>query len=86
MTTTAPVAPGRTAARLRRTSRARTFRLLLLLAALVLVAACSVTIGSRDVGPADILAAFTGSTEGFGPAAVAKRIPRTWLAVLAGAA
>ena len=86
MTTTAPVAPGRTAARLRRTSRARTFRLLLLLAALVLIAVCSVTIGSRDVGPADILAAFTGSTEGFGPAAVAKRIPRTLLAVLAGAA
>ena len=60
--------------------------LLGLAAALVLIAACSVTIGSRDVGVADILAALGGSTDGFGPAAVAKRIPRTLLALLAGAA
>src|SRR5699024_11137135 len=71
MTTTAPVAPGSTAARLRRSSRARMLRLLLLLAALVLITVCSVTIGSRDVGPADILAAFTGSTDGCRPAGVA---------------
>ena len=43
-------------------------------------------IGSRDVGLADVLAAYGGSAEGFDQAAVAKRIPRTLLAVLAGAA
>src|SRR5699024_12152276 len=86
MTYTSPVAHGITSARQRRSSRARMLRLLLLLAALVLITVCSVTIGSRDVGPADLLAALGGSTEGFGPAAVAKRIPRTLLAVLAGAA
>src|SRR5699024_7279776 len=86
MTTTAPVAPGSTAARLRRASRARMLRLLLLLAALVLITVCSVTIRSCDVGPADLLPALGGTTEGFGPAAVAKRIPRTLPAGLAGAA
>ncbi|MGP9538809.1 FecCD family ABC transporter permease [Brachybacterium sp. AOP43-C2-M15] len=86
MTTTAPTAHGTTSALLRRSSRARALRLLLLTAALVLIAACSVTIGSREVGPGDILAALGGSTDGFGPAAVAKRVPRTLLAVLAGAA
>ncbi|WP_367619151.1 FecCD family ABC transporter permease [Brachybacterium sp.] len=53
---------------------------------LLAVAVASVTIGSRDVGVQDVLAALGGSTDGFGPAAVAKRIPRTLLAVLAGAA
>src|SRR5699024_4404222 len=48
--------------------------------------AISVTIGSRAVAAEDILSAFGGSTDGFGPAAVAKRIPRTLLAVIVGAA
>ena len=86
MTTTAPPGHGSTSALLRCAARARLLRLLGLAAALVLIAACSVTIGSRDVGVADILAALGGSTDGFGPAAVAKRIPRTLLALLAGAA
>ena len=86
MTTTAPPGHGSTSALLRRAARARLLRLLGLAAALMLIAACSVTIGSRDVGVADILAALGGSTDGFGPAAVAKRIPRTLLALLAGAA
>ncbi|MGO1259015.1 MAG: FecCD family ABC transporter permease, partial [Brachybacterium sp.] len=86
MTTTAPPGHGSTSGLLRRAARARLLRLLGLAAALVLIAACSVTIGSRDVGVADILAALGGSTDGFGPAAVAKRIPRTLLALLAGAA
>lgn len=46
----------------------------------------SITIGSREVGWDDILAALGGSTDGFDQAAVATRLPRTALAVLAGAA
>ncbi|MCU4182132.1 FecCD family ABC transporter permease [Bosea sp. BH3] len=57
----------------------------LLLAFLVLVA-LSVTVGARDVAWADIVAALSGETETIGQAAVAVRIPRTALAVLAGSA
>lgn len=46
----------------------------------------SVMIGSRQVGLADVWSAVQGSVEGFDQAAVHKRIPRTYLAVLAGAA
>ena len=60
--------------------------LLLTVAVLLGIAVASVAIGSRDVGVQDVLAALGGSTDGFGPAAVAKRIPRTLLAVVAGAA
>lgn len=67
MTTTAPPGHGTTAALLRRSSRARVLQLFLLTAVLALIAAVSVTIGSRDVGIADILAALSGSTDGFGP-------------------
>ncbi|GAA1490401.1 FecCD family ABC transporter permease [Brachybacterium sacelli] len=86
MTSTTRAAPGSTAATLRRSARARSLWLALCLVVLAGIIALSVTIGSRDVGGQDILAAFGGSTDGFGPAAVAKRIPRTLLAVLAGAA
>ncbi|MGO2608640.1 MAG: FecCD family ABC transporter permease [Brachybacterium tyrofermentans] len=86
MTRTATAVPGTTAALLRRGSRIRTLWLLITLVALTALLALSVTIGSRDVGLDDILAALGGSTDGFGPAAVAKRIPRTLLAVAAGAA
>jgi iron complex transport system permease protein len=57
-------------------------------AAVVLAAVmlASVVIGSREVGWSDIAAALTGSVDGFGPAAVATRIPRTVLAVAVGAA
>ncbi len=70
----------------------RDFRRLRLLWLLVLVGAlgatmfASVVVGSRDVPMADVLAALGGSTDGFNEAAVAKRLPRTLLAVLAGAA
>lgn len=46
----------------------------------------SVTFGARDVSWAEIGAALRGQTETIGEAAVAVRIPRTLLAVLAGAA
>lgn len=46
----------------------------------------SVTFGARDVSWAEIGAALRGQTETIGEAAVAVRVPRTLLAVLAGAA
>lgn len=55
-------------------------------AVLAAVAFFSITVGSRNVQWADIAAALGGSVEGFDQAAVAKRIPRTLLALLAGAA
>ncbi|WP_111765808.1 FecCD family ABC transporter permease [Nakamurella deserti] len=56
---------------------------LVVLAALLVA---SVAIGSRDVGWSDVMAAVGGSADGFDAAAVSKRIPRTLLAVVAGAA
>jgi iron complex transport system permease protein len=75
-----------TAARLRRSTHVR---LLWILAALTLVIAlmvASIMIGSRSVDLGDVLAALGGSATGFDQAAVAKRIPRTLLAVCVGAA
>jgi iron complex transport system permease protein len=46
----------------------------------------SVTVGSREVAWDDVVAGLGGSTESLGQAAVVKRVPRTLLAVLAGAA
>ncbi|MEA5116867.1 MAG: iron ABC transporter permease [Propionicimonas sp.] len=57
--------------------------LLLVLAA---VMAASMALGSREVGWQDIMAAFGGAADTFEQAAVAKRIPRTLLATLVGAA
>ncbi|UFU04651.1 iron ABC transporter permease [Ruania suaedae] len=59
--------------------------LLVLTAVLAAAMVVSVAYGSREVGLDDILAALGGSTEGFDAGAVARRIPRTWLAVVAGA-
>ncbi len=60
----------------------------LVVVVLVLVCACglSVSLGTRDVVWADIWAGVTGSTETMAQAVVAVRVPRTVLAVLAGAA
>jgi iron complex transport system permease protein len=74
------------AAIVRRPRRLRALWLLVSLGVLVALMLASITIGSRDVGWSDILAALGGSAEGFDRAAVVKRIPRTVLAVLAGAA
>ena len=60
--------------------------LLLTAGALVAVAGLSVAIGTRDVGLDDIVSALAGRVETIGEAAVAMRIPRTLLALLAGAA
>ncbi|WP_246464915.1 FecCD family ABC transporter permease [Ruania alkalisoli] len=63
----------------------RVLALLTLTAALLAVMIVSVSFGSREVGLDDILAALAGSTDGFDHGAVARRIPRTWMAVIAGA-
>jgi iron complex transport system permease protein len=68
------------------TKSTRSVWLFVTLALLVALCALSVTIGTRDVALADIIAALQGHVETIGQAAVALRIPRTLLALLAGAA
>lgn len=70
----------------RRPTRVRLTWLLATLAALVLLAAASLAIGSREVSWDAIVAALGGSQDGWAEAAVTKRIPRTVLALLVGAA
>src|SRR5690606_33460395 len=70
----------------RRPRRLRGAWLMAAFAVLAGLCVASVVVGSRSVDGADILAAIGGSTNGFDEAAVAKRIPRTLLAVAAGAA
>jgi len=70
----------------RRPKRLRAVWLLACLGVLAALMLVSLVIGSRDVGLDDIVAALGGSIDGFSEAAVAKRIPRTVLAVIAGAA
>ncbi|MGO1591495.1 MAG: FecCD family ABC transporter permease [Ancrocorticia sp.] len=69
-----------------RSARIRVFWLLVLIAVLVVLAGASVAIGSRAVSLDDIVAALGGSADGLGQAAVSKRITRTALAMLIGAA
>lgn len=66
--------------------RLRSVWLLLVAAALLVLVALSVAVGTRDVGLGDITSALGGKVETIGEAAVAMRIPRTFLALLAGAA
>ncbi|MGO2660435.1 FecCD family ABC transporter permease [Mycetocola reblochoni] len=81
---TAPAASGVDV--VRRPRRLRALWLAVALGTLVALCVASVSIGSRQVALDDILAALGGGTDGFDQAAVATRIPRTLLAVLAGAA
>lgn len=60
--------------------------LLVLVALLVAAGILSVTFGTRSVAVGDILAGLTGDLDTASAAAVAKRIPRTVLAMLVGAA
>jgi iron complex transport system permease protein len=74
------------AALVRRPARVR---ILWLLAAVLVLAAlmvASVALGSRDVAWSDVWAALGGADESIEEAAVAKRMPRTLLAVVIGAA
>lgn len=56
------------------------------LVVVALLSVVSVTTGSRDVSWSEIWAGVQGSTETIGEAAVVKRVPRTVMALLAGAA
>ncbi|KTS09610.1 iron ABC transporter permease [Microbacterium testaceum] len=80
----APTAPGD--ARPRRWGRRRAVGVVALVIVLVVAAILSVTFGARDVTPADVWAGLTGSTDTASAAAVAKRVPRTLLAILVGGA
>jgi iron complex transport system permease protein len=73
-------------AALRRPARVRLAWLLAVVAVLAVVMLASVAFGSRVVGWSDIVAAFGGTDETLDQAAVVKRIPRTVLAALVGAA
>jgi iron complex transport system permease protein len=69
-----------------RPNRFRVLWLLLVLGLLAFACALSVALGARDVGVADIWAAINGATDTIEQAAIAKRMPRTLLAAVAGAA
>ncbi|WP_394254437.1 FecCD family ABC transporter permease [Pseudoclavibacter helvolus] len=86
MTQTAPTVAAGGVAIVRRPRRLRALWFLVAIATLGALIVISVMIGSRDVSWADAVAALGGSTNGFDEAAVAKRIPRTFLAVAVGAA
>lgn len=86
MTATPTATAATTAERLRRSTLLRTTWLLVGVGVLVIVMALSTAIGSRHVGVGDIIAAYTGHNDNFSQGAVAKRIPRTILAVVTGAA
>ena len=66
--------------------RARLAWLVVALAVLAGLALLSVAVGSRPVGWDDILAGLGGDSDTLAEAAVTKRIPRTLLAVVVGAA
>ncbi len=72
--------------RLRQTRHMRIIWLLLTLLGLGLLCFLSISLGTRNVSWSDILAALGGHLDSISQAAVAMRMPRTWLAVLAGAA
>jgi iron complex transport system permease protein len=78
----APPTPGA----VRRPESVRLLWLLVVVGMLAAVMAASVAIGSRGVGWTEILAALGGSSDSIGEAAVTKRVPRTALAVVVGAA
>jgi iron complex transport system permease protein len=69
----------------RRRDAVRSLWLAGLVALLVLLVALSVAVGTRGVSLDEILAGLRGQTETIGQAAIAARVPRTLLAILAGA-
>ncbi|WP_449282881.1 FecCD family ABC transporter permease [Leucobacter sp.] len=71
---------------LRRSAARRTGWLLVLVALVLLLCIASVAIGARNVSLAEVVGALQGSSETVGEGAVLKRLPRTVLAVLVGAA
>lgn len=84
MTTATALAPG--AAVLRRPALARTLWLLAGVGLLLVLSILSISFGVRAVTFDDIVAALSGQTDTIEQAAIVKRIPRTVLALLVGAA
>lgn len=72
--------------RLHQQSRLRLLSLTVLCLVLMVLCIASVALGARDVSWQEIIGAVQGQTETVGEAAVKMRIPRTILAVIAGAA
>ncbi len=75
-----------TAHAVRRPNRVRLLWMLVLLVVLLALMLASVAIGSREVSWDDIVAGLGGATGNLDEAAVVKRVPRTVLALLVGAA
>jgi iron complex transport system permease protein len=71
---------------LARTNATRAVWLSGLLVLLIVLCAVSVTVGTRDVSWSEVLDGLRGQVDSIGQAAVNLRVPRTLLAVLAGAA
>ena len=71
---------------LARSNRSRSLWLAAMIAAVALLCVVSLAVGTRDVAWADVLAGLRGQVDSIGQAAVAMRIPRTLLALSAGAA
>ncbi|MFJ3474105.1 FecCD family ABC transporter permease [Microbacterium maritypicum] len=86
MTSATVIAPAPGAADLRRPVLVRTLWLLTGLVVLVVLTILSISFGVRAVSFDDIAAALTGQTDTIAQAAIVKRIPRTVLALLVGAA
>jgi iron complex transport system permease protein len=84
VTTTATIAPG--AADLRRPVVVRTLWLLVGLAVIVVLGILSLSFGVRAVTVDDVFAALAGQDDTLSQAAIIKRIPRTVLAIVVGAA
>ncbi|GAA5144409.1 iron ABC transporter permease [Microbacterium pseudoresistens] len=83
-TMTRPAAPD--SATLRRPAAVRMLWLLAGVVALMVLATLSIAFGVRAVNVDDIVAALAGHTDTVSQAAIVKRIPRTVLALLVGAA
>lgn len=73
-------------AAVRRPNRLRLLWLLAVLALLVVLSVVSLVIGSREVTLGDVIAGLGGKVDTLSQAAVVKRIPRTVLALIVGAA
>lgn len=86
MTSATAIAPAPGAADLRRPVPVRTIWLLVGIVVLVVLSILSISFGVRAVSFDDIAAALTGRTDTIAEAAIVKRIPRTVLALLVGAA
>lgn len=84
--TTVLAQPGSSAVIVRRSNQVRLLWLMAVLVLLVVCAAASLAIGSRDVSLPDLIAGLQGYTENLSQAAIVKRVPRTLLAAAVGAA